>query len=300
MDPLSEVLSLVKTSHYMSGALEAGGAWCVHFPEFKGVRFYAAVQGHCSVAVEGIAAPFDVQAGDCLLFPSGQPFILGTDLSLPAMDALSIFPQQPSGQPTKINGGGDFFGIAGLFTMTGEHVPMLLGSLPVVFNIRAESDRAVLRWALERLRHELQHPQPGSTLFARQLATMVLIQALRLHISQAANHTAGWLFALADARMGQAIGAIHNDPGRKWTVQELATRAGMSRTSFAVRFKETVGQAPMDYLTHWRMLLAGDRLCASSESIAQIAASLGYESESAFSTAFKRVMGCWPRQYPLR
>ena len=97
--------------------------------------------------------------------------------------------------------------------------------------------------------------------------------------------------------MGAAINAMHADPAHRWTLQELAERAGMSRSTFALKFKETVGASPMDYLTRWRMLLAGDRLANSSDPVSAIALSLGYESESAFSTAFKRVMDCSPRQY---
>ena len=97
--------------------------------------------------------------------------------------------------------------------------------------------------------------------------------------------------------MSAAITAMHDEPARRWTLQELAERAGMSRSSFALKFKETVGASPMEYLTRWRMLLAGDRLMNSGDPISVIALSLGYESESAFSTAFKRVMGCSPRQY---
>jgi AraC-like DNA-binding protein len=90
---------------------------------------------------------------------------------------------------------------------------------------------------------------------------------------------------------------MHADPSRRWTVEELARLATMSRSAFALRFKQIVGDAPMEYLTHWRMLLAGDRLKNSSDSVSTIAFSLGYESESAFSTAFKRVMSQSPRQY---
>jgi AraC-like DNA-binding protein len=97
--------------------------------------------------------------------------------------------------------------------------------------------------------------------------------------------------------MGAAINAMHDDPGCRWTLQALAERAGMSRSNFALKFKATVGASPMDYLTRWRMLLAGDRLANSSDPVAVVALSLGYESESAFSTAFKRVMDCSPRQY---
>jgi AraC-like DNA-binding protein len=107
----------------------------------------------------------------------------------------------------------------------------------------------------------------------------------------------GWLFALADRQMAAAIGAMHEEPAHHWTLQTLAERAGMSRSSFALKFKATVGVSPMDYLTRWRMLLAADRLANGSEPVSAIALSLGYESESAFSTAFKRTMGRSPRQY---
>ena len=107
----------------------------------------------------------------------------------------------------------------------------------------------------------------------------------------------GWLFALADKQISAAIGAMHEDPAHGWTLQALAERAGMSRSTFALKFKAMVGASPMDYLTRWRMLLAGDRLASSSDPVSVIALSLGYESESAFSTAFKRVMGCSPRQH---
>jgi AraC-like DNA-binding protein len=126
---------------------------------------------------------------------------------------------------------------------------------------------------------------------------MMLVQALRLHLAEGLRGGVGWLFALADQQMSAAISSMHDDPGHGWTIQTLAERAGMSRSTFALKFKQTVGKSPMEYLTRWRMLLAGDRLTNSNDSISAIAQSLGYESESAFSTAFKRMMGCSPRQY---
>ena len=148
-----------------------------------------------------------------------------------------------------------------------------------------------------RLMQELRDPQPGGFLVAQQLAYMMLVQALRLHLAEGLRGGVGWLFALADAQMSRAITAMHDTPAHGWTLQNLAQRAGMSRSTFAMKFKQTVGSSPMDYLARWRMLLAGDKLVNSSEPVATIAQSLGYESASAFSTAFKRVMGCSPRQY---
>jgi AraC-like DNA-binding protein len=174
---------------------------------------------------------------------------------------------------------------------------MLLQSLPPIVHIRRESDKAAMRWSLERMREELRDPQPGSSLIAQQLAYMMLIQALRLHLADAASAGPGWLSALSDKHMNIAIASMHNDPGYPWTLQSLAERVGMSRSVFALRFRETVGATPMEYLTRWRMLLAADRLKNSSDGLSTIAQSLGYESESAFGKAFRRVMGCSPRQY---
>jgi AraC-like DNA-binding protein len=144
---------------------------------------------------------------------------------------------------------------------------------------------------------ELRERQPGDVLVVQHLAYMMLVQALRLCLAEGARGGVGWLYALADRQMSAAISAMHDDPAHRWTLQALAERAGMSRTSFAVKFKQTVGVSPMDYLVRWRMMLAGDRLTHSSDPLSAIAQDLGYESESAFSTAFKRVMGCSPRQY---
>jgi AraC-like DNA-binding protein len=169
--------------------------------------------------------------------------------------------------------------------------------LPPIVHIRKESDQAALRWSVERMMQELRERQPGGFLIAQHLAHMMLVQALRLHLAEGARGGIGWFFALSDAQMSAAINAMHDDPAHHWTLQELGERAGMSRSAFAVKFKETAGETPMEYLTRWRMLLAGDRLANSSDPISVIALSLGYASESAFSTTFKRVLGCTPRQY---
>ncbi len=117
---------------------------------------------------------------------------------------------------------------------------MLLHSLPPIVHIRRESDKAAMRWSLERMREELRDPQPGSSLIAQQLAYMMLIQALRLHLTDTASAGRGWLSALADKHMSLAIACMHNDPGFPWTLQSLAERVGMSRSVFALRFRETV------------------------------------------------------------
>jgi AraC-like DNA-binding protein len=295
MDPLSDVLSLLKPRSYVSAGFDAGGAWSVQFTRHDGfIKCYAVVSGRCWLAVDGVKKPVQLEEGDCFLLASGRPFRLASDLTVAPVDADEIFTPARLGGIATCNGGGDFFLVGSRFGVSGTNTGMLLGMLPVIVHIRNESDQAALRWSVERMMQELREPRPGGVLVAEHLAHMMLLLALRLQVGEG---RVGWLFALADKQIGAAITAMHEAPEHRWTVQDLAARANMSRSIFAQRFKEMVGTSPMEYLTRWRMMLAGDRLSSSRDSVSLIAASLGYESESAFSTAFKRVMGRSPRQY---
>jgi AraC-like DNA-binding protein len=296
MDPLSDVLSLLKPRTYVSGGFDMGGDWSIQFPRHQGIKCYALVSGQCWLAVDGVPDPAHLKTGDCFLLPSGRPFRLASDLSLTPVDFPAVLTAGRPGAFASINGGGDFF-LGSHFILDGAHAGILLGVLPPIVHIHKEADKAALRWSLERMRQELRDGQPGGFLVAQHLAHMMLVQALRLHLAEEPRGGVGWLFALADKQMGAALGAMHEDPAHAWTLQVLAERAGMSRSSFALKFKETVGASPMEYLTRWRMLLAADKLANSGDPVSVIALSLGYESESAFSTAFKRVMGCSPGQY---
>ena len=301
MDPLSDVLSLLKPQSYSSGGFEVGGDVSLQFPKHAGIKCYAVVSGECWLSVEGVSDPVLLTAGDCFLLPRGLPFCLATDLSLKPVDFHEFLAALRRGEMAQRPDGGGRYLVGGHFVLSGDHAEILLRSLPPIVHIRKESDKAAMRWSLERMKEELRDPQPGASLIAQQLAYMMLVQALRLHLasdgSDEAKAGVGWLFALADKQMRAAITCMHDDPGYAWTLQELAERVGMSRSIFALKFKETVGATPMEYLTRWRMLLAGDRLKHSGDSISEIAASFGYESESAFGKAFRRVMGASPRQY---
>lgn len=295
MDPLSDVLSLLKPPSYGFRGLDVGGQWSIHFPQSEGIRCFAVLSGQCWLSVEGVSDPLRLTAGDCFLLPSGRPFCLASDTALTSVDAEEIIFTAREGGVASLNGGGDCFGIGGYFTFAGHHADVLLGVLPSIVHIREEPDKSALRWCLERMMQELREPKPGGMLIAEHLAHMLLVQALRLHMAQGSRGGVGWLFALANKQMSVAINAVHKNPARRWTLQALAEVAGMSRSTFALTFKETVGTSAMEYVTRWRMLLAGDRLANSNDPISVIAPSLGYESESAFSTAFKRVMDCSPR-----
>jgi AraC-like DNA-binding protein len=231
-----------------------------------------------------------------VLLTKRQTFRLSSDTHAAPIDAVELFGEAPEGEIITVNGGGELTGLGGYFKFAGKHAGVLLALLPAVVHIRRESDRAALRWSIETMLQELRAPQPGGSLVAQDLIHIILVLALRLHIAEGSPAGVGWLFALADKQMAAAINAMHADPSHRWTLQSLADLASMSRSSFALKFKETVGEPPMEYLVRWRMMLAGEKLVNSNDSISVIAYALGYESDSAFSAAFRRVMGCSPRQ----
>lgn len=302
MDPLSDVLALLKPRSYMSKGFEAGGAWSVQFSEhYQSIKCNAIITGECWLAVDSVPGAVHLRAGDCFVLPSGRPFRLASDLNIQPVDAGHIFQQSQDGGTVSCNGGHDFFLTGSRFAVSGPDATTLLAMLPPVVHISKESDKESLRWAVERMMQELRDPRPGGLLIAQHMAHMMLVQALRIYVDNAAEgEGSGWFAALADKKLSRALNAMHENPAQRWTVQTLAERAGMSRSVFSQKFKLAVGSAPLEYLTRWRMLLAGDRLANSKEPVSAVALSLGYQSESAFSTAFKRTLGCSPRQYSQR
>ena len=297
MDPLSDVLSLLKPRSLVSRGFGVASDVSIQWPKHSGIKCYALLSGQCWLSVEDVPDAVLLRAGDCFLLPRGLPFCLTTDLSLTPVDFQIFLAARSTDSPALHEEVGGTYFVGGHFLLTGSHADILLQSLPPIVHIRKESDKAAMRWSLERMKEELRDPQPGGSLITQQLAYMMLVQALRLHLADGTRGGVGWLFALADKQMSATLACMHDDPGHAWTLQKLAERVGMSRSIFALRFKEMVGATPMEYLTRWRMLVAGDRLKHSDDPISIIALSLGYESESAFSKAFRRLMVCSPRQY---
>lgn len=298
MDPLSDLLSLLKPSATISSGFDAGGSWCVRFGNQGGqIKCYAILRGACWLALEGDETPIRLREGEAFVLPRGLPFRMGSDLSAAPVEAGALFPPARAGGRVVLGSGGEFALAGARFAVAGGPSGLLRDLLPPILHLRKESEKAALRWSVERMMQELREALPGARLMAQDLAHMMLLQALRAYLDQSASADRGWLAALADRQLRSAIQAIHADPARRWTLKDLGAAAGMSRTVFAERFRAVMGETPMQYLARWRMLLACDRLEHADDRLSAIAIDLGYESESAFSMAFKRVMGCSPRQY---
>ena len=204
-----------------------------------------------------------------------------------------------AGRVIEIGGGGEpATVVTGWFTFEELAARPLIDLMPLVVHARMDEHRTqMMQSTLELLSHETAGPGLGSGIMISRLADILFIQAIRTHINAAGAAQAGWLAALSDPRLGPALRAIHEDAARAWTVEALAATASMSRSAFAERFKERVGEAPLEYVTRWRMSRGGALLQQSDQTLSRIASAVGYDSEAAFSKAFKRINGRSPGSY---
>lgn len=296
-DALSNIVAMLHPHDCVAGGLDAGGNWAIRFERHAGLKCNAIVKGGCWLAVEGVGGPVRLEAGDCFILPHGRPFLVSAhDVAL-GEDAESVYAPVPHGGTAVYEGGGEFFMTGARFLLSGPAANALLGALPPMIVVRGSSRGEAVRWTLERIAAELREPRPGGALTIAHLSHVLLIELMRTHLTMSPDETVGWMAALADPAIARAVLAVHEDPAHRWSIDELAARAAMSRTSFAVRFKRVVGQTPMAYLAQWRMLCAADRLRRTGDSVARIAIDVGYTSESAFAQAFKRETGYAPRRY---
>lgn len=298
VDPLSDVLSILKPESHLAALLISGGDWSIRFPDQKGaLKCNAVIEGEAWVVVDDDHDPVKVCRGDFFLLPSGRPFVLTSDPELPSVSAHHFFDQANPGDVVQLNEGTDTVIASSRFTLLNQNAAQLLSVLPTVVVVPAEApDAERLKWFVELVVSELQTPRAGSVLTTAHLSHLILVQTLRSYLSTQDGQL-GWLSALADPRLSIALKAMHANPERKWTLAALADCSGMSRAVFARRFREVVGQTPMEYLSCWRMLKASNQLISTHDSISTVAMGVGYISESAFNTAFKRIMGLPPRRY---
>ena len=299
MDPLSDVLSLLHVEDAKAGRIEAGGRWGMHGYDERRFSFCALLRGTCWLVTDDLEQPIQMEAGDCFALSGDSSFRICNDLTAESVDFHDVL-MESGDAVIRLGTGADTSLIGGRFTFNDVYARPLLDLLPPTIYIRSTSQSAAaLRSILNRLEQELDSSQLGKALVVDHLAHASLIHALRAYVACQQHPSQGWLGALADAKIGAALRLMHDDVAKRWTVGDLAGAVGMSRSGFALRFKQLVGLAPLDYLLQWRMHLAARALHKTTRSISAISFDLGYDSESAFSNAFKRMMGCSPKTFRL-
>jgi AraC-like DNA-binding protein len=247
--------------------------------------------------MDGMTAPSRFERGDVLIMNGTRSLVLASEEQLIPDAVFTPLVRDDNGN-YRIGQGDDFVMLSGMVQIDDRHQPLLLGSLPPIVHVSGgRPEAANLGWLLEQIVREMECPnRPGWPIVQAQLAQLLFVQTLRAYLMQSPQSDGGWLRALGDKRLASVLACMQDDPKRNWSLEELAHVAGMSRTSFVVHFREVMGVPPLTYLTTWRMHLA-ERDLRAGGSVAQVAEAVGYQSESAFSHAFKRAMGVTPGRY---
>lgn len=299
-DRLARVLHTLRMRSTFYSHAELGEPWAFEMPAIPGsISFHVLTTGTCWLRLPG-ADPLQLHAGDLALVPHG----LGHDLASaehgtpgPRVDLLpqqyltdhySLLQYGGTGRSTQM--------ICGIVSFDDPAARELMHTLPQVLYIGGDtvSTASSIRDTLRLMASELSQPQPGGEAVATRLADILVVQAIRAWLSTNLDTGAGWLRAIQDPRIGRALEAIHTEPGGEWTLERLAQVATLSRSSFSTRFTELVGEAPIAYLTRWRMNIAHARLRDENTTVSRLAAELGYQSEAGFNRAFTRIIGCTP------
>lgn len=294
IDLLSDILDLMHIRGGVFGRLNAGDSWATSLQSDDAIKFCAATQGSCWYHVKGLPAPVLFSAGDVLVVNSADPLLMGhAPAALP--DAADPCPEPDTDGSYQYGRGVVFSMLSGGVQVDAEHRDLLRRSLPPLMHVLHDMDKAgPLANLVRQLVTEMQpQGQPGQSTAVSALTQLLFVQILRTYMEFATEENAGWLRVFGDSRLTAALNSIHSAPASKWTLDELARTAGMSRTAFAVGFREVMGVPPITYLTNWRMQLA-KRTLANGASVSEAAAEVGYRSESAFSEAFRRWSGTAP------
>jgi AraC-like DNA-binding protein len=239
-------------------------------------------------------------AGDCFVIATDAPYAVASGPGMRPVDGLPLFRASTDGV-ARVGSAEEVAMTGGRFVLDESSAQLLLDVLPPLFVVAADgAAQSPLRATLDLFTRETSAPRPGSALVARHLGHVVFAEALRAALEQPVPQVRGWLAALADERIGRALHLMHSDPARRWTAPELAAAVHMSRSAFAGRFRELVGDPPLDFLLSLRMRIAGRALRTTTLTVSAVGAQLGYTSDAAFSTAFRRVMGVTPTAWRRR
>ena len=316
MDPITDIFKTMHVAAVVHSRLEATAPWGLmrNASELEGkavnsdrkkisplqlAHFGMVSRGNCWLAVEGIRDPMPLTGGDCFLLAPGISYSLRDNTHTRTKSFCEVAPKERTNVIRYGGGGAPTTIISGFLSFEALSLKPITQLLPSLILIKADQARTfALHTTLQLLAGEMSEQAPGSEVVANRLAEVLFIQAIRAHISSGAeNCKRGWLRAIFDPQIGAALTSIHNNVNSPWTVESLAEAAGMSRSAFAERFKGLLGQTPLEYVTEWRMQKAVQLLQQRDKKLVDVAQSIGYESDAAFSKAFKRIVGLTPGEY---
>lgn len=304
------------------------------FPRAECVAlFHIIMEGHCWVSMEG-QSPFCLETGDAIILPLGGGHGMSSDPRLYRRPIAGVLPPGPwpEIQQIEFGGGGAATRVLCGFLHCDQHFNPLMASLPKSLWVKHSSGEVVdgsaqnrpteretnappdsitsgsslsdsTQWLPRTLHYMIQEAnegRPGSSTMLARLAELLFVEVLRRYIQQRPPGHTGWLAGVADPEVGRALGYLHAEPQRNWTVDELARHVALSRSALAQRFCALIGEPPMRYLAGWRLHVARQLLTQPGMGVAEVASRVGYDSEAAFNRAFKRHVGLppatWRRQ----
>ena len=316
MDALSETLRVVRLVGAIFIQARFTAPWCYQSPRADSaaallepnaervVIFHLITEGECFVEL-GDAAPVRLIAGDAVIFPQGDAHLMTSQPGLPPATAGARLDQVLARRPRQIaygGGGATTRLVCGYLACDARLAKMLLAGLPQIVrvNVRGSNAGAWLEASVRYALAEARSPRPGGAGVLAKLAEVLFIEVLRLYMNEQGEGRTGWLAGVGDRIVGAALNALHRRPAHAWTLEELASEAATSRSVLAERFQHLVGSSPMQYLTQWRMLLAANLLSGSNAPLARIAEDVGYQTDTAFSRAFRREYGTPPAAWRRR
>jgi AraC-like DNA-binding protein len=299
LDPLGAALHFLRISGVFYCRCEFTAPWGLELPPFSDcMMFHVVTGGQCSMVVDG-AEPCQLREGDFALVPHGGGHTLRSD---PAAVAGKLFdlPRELLSDRYEVlrhgAGGPATTMICGVVRLDDRAAQQLVALFPAIIKVEGWTapQEEWIESTLRFLTAEASALHAGGETVITRLADILVIQAIRSWIARDPAAQRGWLGALRDPQIGRAIGAIHREPTRPWTLAALADAAGMSRSAFAARFTQLVGEPAMRYVARWKMHAAHRWLLGEDASVVELAQRLGYDSEAAFSRAFKRFLGVSP------
>lgn len=299
VDPLGEALHFLHMTGVVYTRSEFTEPWGLELPPLPGcLMFHVVTAGPCWLEIAG-EAPRLVPPGDFELVTNGEGHTVSSPLGTPAARLWDLPREQVSERYEILRhggGGAPTSMVCGAVRFDHPAAQRLVGLLPRVLGLDLKSPQQAewLQSTLRLMAEETGELRPGGEAVVTRLADILVIQAIRSWIAEDPLAQQGWLGALRDEQIGRALSLIHRSPTLQWTVASLAAEVAMSRSAFAARFREIVGESPMRYLSRWRMELALSWLREDDTPVSALATRLGYESEAAFSRSFKRYMGVSP------